>query len=340
MTQQAAAPAGPVTPAPQAPVDNDAAIGNYARGFLQELDGNDNPESLDPNVDAQAPDAEAQPNEQESTDTPEPEAETPAQPEVEMVEAELDDGEKVLVPKKVKDRMMADKDYRHKTMELSAQRKQFETLTATATQLAQQAQQMALPHAQLVSMDNHAQYLQQQLQSGALNDDPVGYNRVQGELAILLHQRGQFASGLQQQFSQWQAQQQELRVQKLALEAPKLYEEFPALKQPENTQKLVNFLQGLDIPPEAMDFISFNPGATKLAWMAHQYTVMVADQAKAQAKLHEKTKTLPAASQSSRAADTGAKDKQLHRDWQKGGGKINDAAFDQLLRSKLGSNRK
>jgi hypothetical protein len=54
---------------------------------------------------------------------------------------------------------MADKDYRQKTMATAEQRKQLETLTATAERTIQQAQQMAPYIAQLNQMDSHAQRL-------------------------------------------------------------------------------------------------------------------------------------------------------------------------------------
>ncbi len=318
--------------APQQPQSNDEAISQFARGFLNDLDKNDNPEALDPN---EAPEQEAPPQEEAETQEAEQEAETPALPEVPMVEVELDDGEKVLVPEKVKHRMMADKDYRQKTMALSADKKQLEQHMATAQQVLAQAQQMAPYHAQLFAMENRAQQLHQALQSRELAQDPLEYNRVQGELAILLQTKNQAAQGLQQQMSQLSAQQQQLRAQQLHLDAPKLFEEFPDLAKPETAQKLGQYVRESGLPPEALDFLNYSAAGTKLAWKAHQYDVMVADQAKSRQKLQEKTKALPAATQSSRVADKGAKDKQLRADWQKRGGSINDPAFTELLRSKI-----
>jgi hypothetical protein len=315
--------------APAAPQSNEEAIGQYARGFLSEIDQDTPTDELDPNP------QEAQPEEiAEETETPEAETPSPEVPEIPTVEIELD-GEKFNIPEKLKGRLMADKDYRQKTMALAESRKQLETLTANASQLAQQAQQLAPYHAQLFQMENRAQQLNQALQSRELAADPVEYNRVQGELAILLHNKDRFAQGLHQQVSQLTQQQTHLRVQQLALDAPKLFEEFPDLQKPENTQKLVQYVQEQGLPSEALEYLNYSAAGTKLAWKAHQYDVMVKEQAASRAKLQEKTKTLPAATQSSRAADGGAKDKQLRESWKRDGGRINSPAFDQLLRSKL-----
>jgi predicted chitinase len=158
---------------------------------------------------------------------------------------------------------------------------------------------------------------------------------VQGELAILLHNKDRFAQGLHQEVSKFTAQQQELRAKQLALDAPKLFEDFPDLKKPEAQQQLAQYVGEAGLPQEAIEFLNYSAPGVRLAWKARQYDLMVKDQAASRAKLQEKTKTLPAATQSSRAAESGAKDKQLRETWKKSGGKISDPAFDQLLRSKL-----
>ena len=324
--------AAPVVQAPAAPQTNEEAIGSFARDFLGELDANDDPEALDPN---EAP-VETQPQEPDPIENPEPEAETPPQPEIPMVEVELDDGEKVLVPEKVKHRMMADKDYRQKTMALSADRKQVEQHLAKAAELAQQAQQMAPYHAQLHQMDSRAAYLDQALRTDpALAADPLEWNKAQGELAILLRNRDHFAAGLQQQQAQFTAQQLELRAQQLALDAPELFKAFPELQKPETQAKLNEYVKAEGLPQEAIAFLNYSAAGVKMAHKARLYDEMVAEQAKSRAKLSEKVKTLPAATPSSRAAEGGVKTKQLESEWKKDGGKINSPAFDALLRAKI-----
>ncbi len=320
------------TPAPQIPQSNDEAIGDFARSFLGDLQQNDDPDQRDPEPQAHEEDAPLQDTETQEAETQE--AETPALPEVPLVEVDID-GEKFTIPEKVKHRVMADKDYRQKTMEVSATKKQLETLIATATQAAQQASQLAPYNAQLFQMENQAQFLNQRLRSPELQQDPVEFNRVQGELAILLHSKDRFAQGLQQEVSKLEAQRHQVRVNQLAMEAPKLLEEFPDLAKQESKTKLTQYVQEAGLPPEAIDFLNFSAPGIKLAWKAHQYDVMVADQAKAKAKLNEKTKGLPAATQSSRAPDQGAKDKQLREGWKKRGGSISDPAFTEILRSQI-----
>lgn len=312
------------------PDSNDEGIRNVARGFLNAIEKDDDPEQHPHEEDP----AEDQPPQETQAEESETEAETPPESEVPMVEVDVD-GEKYMVPEKVKHRVMADKDYRQKTMEIAATKKSLEAQMATAASLAQQAQQLAPFHAQLHAMDTRAQQLQTALQSDqALMQQPVEYNRVQGELMLLLRSRDQLAAGLQQQMQSFSAQQQKLRSEKLAVEAPQLFQEFPDLAKPDVQMKLAKYVQDSGLPLEAMDYLNYSVPGAKLAWKAHQYDQMVRDQATAAAKLRAKTQNLPAATQSSRAGD-GAKDKQLFNDWQKRGAKHTDPAFSQLLRAQL-----
>jgi hypothetical protein len=315
------------TPAPEVQ-SNDEAIGGFARGFLADLESH--PDADEPRADELA----ETPQETEPVETETLEAETPTQPEVPMVEVDID-GEKFNIPEKVKHRVMADKDYRQKTMELSASRKNLETLTATAAQLAQQAQQLAPYHAQLFQMESQAQQLSQMLQSQQLANDPLEYNRVQGQLAILLHNKDRFAQGLQQQVSNLTAEQHRVRQEALKADIPALLQEVPDMAKPETRDKLTKYAVDQGLPQEALDYLNYSASGAKLLWKAQQYDVMVKDQAISRQKLQERTKTLPAATQSSRTAVSGAKDKQAQEQWQKRGGKISDPAFDQILRSKI-----
>lgn len=303
----------------------DERVSNIAQGFLADLESNPDPDQIPEESPQDGGDGEGNPPPVETEAQEQPEAEKPS-PETPMVEVDVD-GVKYNVPEAVKHRVMADKDYRQKTQEVSALRKHYEQVTATATQLAQQAQQLAPYHAQLFAMENHANFLAQQLRSQELASDPVSYNRVQGELSILLHQKDKFAAGLQQQTQKLTEEQNKLRAHQLQIDAPKLFATFPELQKSETQQKLAQYVRDEGLPEEAIAFLNFSAAGTRMAWKAHQYDVMVADQAKAKAKLAEKAKTLPAANPSSRAVDTSAKDKQDRKDWQKRGAKWNDPSF-------------
>lgn len=317
----------PEQAAPQPVQSNDEAISSFASGFLADLEKN---------PDADAPrDGEVEPQEPESPEPVDQEAETPTpEPQEPMVEVELD-GKKANIPEWVKHRVMADKDYRQKTMEIAATRKNLESLTATATQLAQQAQQMAPYYAQLNQMDSRAQQLQQTMQQARANQDPLAFNEAQGELAILLHGRDQFAQGLQQWGSQLTQQQQAIAQQKLALDVPALLQEVPEFSKPETRQAVSKYAVESGLPQDALEYLNFSAPGAKLVWKAMQYDAMKASETANRAKLKESTKTLPAASQSSRAVDTSAKSKTLQENWQRRGGKINDPAFGELLRNKI-----
>lgn len=332
MSDQQPAPQAPAQqPAPQS---NDEAIGQFAKGFLEKIDKDQPTDQLDPNEPVEAPEQPEAPETQEpeEAETPDPEV-----PEIPTFEVELEDGEKVAIPEKLKGRFMADKDYRQKTMALAEQRKTLETLTAKAQEISVQAQQVAPYYAQYLQLDNRVQQITQALTNPSpdLQNDPLTYNRMQGELGILLHHRDQLASGLQQQTRALSEQQTRLRAEQLKLDVPKLFEQFPEIQKPEVQQRLAKYAVEEGLPQEAMEYLNYSAAGMKLVLKANLYDQMVRDQATAQAKLKEKAKTLPAATQSSRAADKGAKDKQLLGEWQKGGGKMNDPAFTQLLRNKL-----
>lgn len=324
-----------VAPAPVAPQSNDEAIGSFARGLLNEIDQNDDPNQNgfdEPEeVAEEAPEGET---EAQETEGQEAEQATPETPEIPVVEVEID-GEKFQVPEKLKGRLMADKDYRQKTMALAEQRKTFDQLAATAQQLAAQAQQMAPYNAQLFAMDSRANQLQQALASRELADDPIEFNKTQGELAILLRNRDVLAGQLGQAQSYFQQQFQAMQAQKLAVEAPALFEELPALKEESTRQNLVKYLRDQGADDQVLGYIDFSPLGTKLAFKAQQYDRMVADQEKARTKLAEKVKTAPPVASTSRAPNTGAQEKQLQKDWKKGGGKLHDPNFSALLRQKL-----
>lgn len=327
----------PAQPAPAAPISNDEAISNLAKGFLSEIERDQDPEQRDaPEQGAETPPAEGA----ETAEPEQPEAETPTpeSTQVAMVEVELD-GEKYQVPEKLKGRIMADKDYRQKTMALAETRKNMEQLTSQAAQLAQLSQQMAPYHAQLFAMDTRAQQLDQALRGPELAADPVEYNRVQGELAILLRNRDQFASGLQQQQmrldQQQQAQTHQVRVQQLVQDAPKLFEQYPDLQKPEVQSDLRAFLVNEGVSEQELNHVAFSASATRLAWEAKQYREIVKQQASSRAKLNEKLPGLPATPQSRVSNSKDTQNKQLQKEWEKGGGKIHDPAFSQLLRNKL-----
>lgn len=314
-------------PAP-APAPSENPIGDFAKGFLREIEDNPDPDQMDQDEPVET--TEGEPQQEETL-----EAETPPQEEIPVVEYELEDGEKLQVPERLKPHLMRDKDYRQKTMAIAETRKQLEQLTANAEHLAQQAQQMAPYHAQLFAMDNRAQQLQRALQSSELAADPLEYNRAQGELALILRNRDQLANNLGQQENQIRAQQYELKAKKLSIDAPKLFEEVPELAKDDVRKALTEFVANEGLTANEWETVSFSASLTKMAWESKQYRAMVKDQAVSREKLKQQTKSLPSASQSSRAPAKGANTDQLQKEWKKGGGKIHDPAFSALLRAKL-----
>lgn len=319
----------------QSPQPSENPIGDIARGFLADLDANPDPNQIREPEEAeqQAQQAEEQREEAEAEAVqPEAEEANPEVPEVPMVEIELDDGEKVTVPEKLKGHFMRDKDYRQKTMALAEQRKAYEQLSQQAQQVAVQAQQLAPYHAQLFAMDNHAAQLQRELTADLADNDPIAFNRKQGELAILLRNRDSLAGGLHQQMSALYQHQAQLKSQQLALEAPKLFEEIPELQKEEERASLGKWLREQGLSDEEFLHANYSVSATRLAWKARQFDRMVKEQAKAKAEIKKKVETVPPVSKSSRVADGDAKSKQAWADWKKSGGSRDDPNFRSILR--------
>ena len=319
-----------------APVTNDEKIGDFAKGFLQDIEEHQDPDQREPDEEQAQEEVPSEEQPVEGEEQAEAEEATPQEPEIPMVELELEDGEKVLVPEKAKAGYMRDKDYRQKTMALAEVRKTLEQVTAQAQQSAVQAQQMAPYFAQLHSMDSRAAQLDQALRSPDLVNDPIEYNRTQGELAILLRNRDQLASNLHYAQSQFFEQQAQIRAQRLSVEAPKLFEEIPDLAKNEVREGLGKYVREQGLSEEEYAHINFSPVATKLAWKAQQYDRMVKEQAAAKKAVVTKVaKPGATASSSSRAGEPGPNVKQLRSDWRKDGNHINSPAFDAMLRARL-----
>ena len=324
-----------VQPQTPAPVTNDDKIGLFAKAALGELtqDGDVNQMDADLTEGEQEP-QEAAPEGQE--DQPEAEEATPDGSEIPMVEVELEDGTKVQVPENIKAHVMRDKDYRQKTMALAEMRKGYEQLAQQAQQVAAQAQQLAPYHAKLQLMEGRAQFLQQSLTHELANNDPIEFNKMQGELAILLRERDSLANGLQYEQGRVNEYQQMLKMQQLSIEAPKLFEEIPDLAKQEERESLGKYVLEQGLNHEEYQYLNFSVPGTRLAWKARQYDRLVAQQAQTKAKLQTQVKTLPPVSKSSRSVDNAANIKQAKQDWKRGGGKIHDANFSALLRQRIG----
>lgn len=326
--------------AQQAPVTNDEKIAQFAQGYLEDVERDDDPDRIEVDTEAEQseqPEQEASPEEEQAEEPKAEEAETPPQePEEPVVEFELEDGKKLKVPEALKPHLMRDKDYRQKTMALAEQRKALEQLTTQAQQVATQSQQMAPYYAQLYAMENRANQLGQLLTNELMTNDPLEFNKAQGELAILLRNRDQLAAGLQYQQNALNEQQNKLLKERLALDAPKLFEEVPDLAKPGAGSELAKYLASQGLTEAEMFQVDYSTRLAKLGWKAKQYDQMVKDNAKNAEKLKQQVKSLPPVSLTSRAsADADAQSKKLHKDWKKSGGKVSSPVFDQLLRERL-----
>lgn len=331
-------------PNQQASQSSDERLGQFAKGVFESLANPDqdieqHDEAVQGDgVPAAGPEEGKAPKDETENRSEEEQAaseeENPQVSDVAMVEVELEDGKKVMVPEYVKGHLMRDKDYRQKTMALAEQRKSYEQLSQQARQIADQAQQMAPYHAHLFVMDNRASQLNKELTQELAVNDPIEYNRKQGELAILLRNRDSLASGLHQQMSRLYQEQAELKSKQLAIEAPKLFEEIPELQKTEEREALGKWVKDQGLTEDEFQYLNFSVAGTRLAWKARQFDRMVKEQAKVKASLKDKVQTIPAVTKTSRSAESGAIIKQQRQEWKKGGGKLHDENFSALLRSR------
>lgn len=317
----------------QAPQAEEQSVGSLARGFLDDLDANPDPNQFDERQEEVEQEAQEQPEEQEGEVQAEAEEATPQEPEIPLVEFELEDGSKVQIPEAIKPHVMRDKDYRQKTMAIAETRKQLEQLTATAQQLATQAQQMAPYHAQLFAMDSRANQIQQSLTQELMTNDPIEFNRMQGELAILLRNRDSLAGGLQQQTAYLTQQQNELRAKQLAIDAPKLFEEVPEIAKPETQKALAAHARSLGFSEAEIEHMNYSTAAAKVLWESLQFRAMKKAQETSKAKLQVQAKTAPTVGKTGQAIKSEAKSKQVLNEWKKSGGGRDSPHFRDVLRS-------
>ncbi len=128
-------------------------------------------------------------------------AEAPAEPEgqpaddFETVDVE---GTEYRVPKELKDHLLRDKDYRHKTMELAEERKSVQNEKQWIAQARQASQHLAPMIAKAGVLDSQLQQIDATNWGELAQTDPVQYSNLQHARRNLIDER----NALGQQFSQ------------------------------------------------------------------------------------------------------------------------------------------
>lgn len=318
----------PAQAAPELSVDE--RIAQVGNDFLDGLDQNQDPNQTQEEVDAQPEGEEAAPTEEEPTGQP--------QEEVEALEL---DGAEYQVPKALAEHVkelqksgLRTEDYTRKTQELAASRKQNETITLAATQVLQQAQQLAPVFAQLHSMQAHAQGLRSQLTPQLRSEDPIGYNTIQGEYALISQEINQASGYINHAAQQLTEQQMVLRQKLMQEQLPALIKDIPDIQKAEVRDSLASYAADAGLPDDALNYMKFSPPAVRILWKAQQYDKMVKDQAKAKDSLKSKVASVPGVKSTGRAQEPGAQVKQAQAAFRKGGGKLNDGSLDALLKAR------
>ena len=127
---------------------------------------------------------------------------------------------------------MRDADYRRKTMELAANRKELETIRTDTAQKAQLFQQQADFAIALASA-----YLPKKPDPSLMKSDPLGYIQAQADYEEQMGNLQQLVAAKQQAQQELQAQELEQKKERLFSERDRLVEALPELREPANLKR-------------------------------------------------------------------------------------------------------
>lgn len=314
-------------PAPQevTPQNVDDAIGAFAGSFLDQMDQEDGVQPEQPQ--------EVEAAEQEQPEAEEPEAE--AQPETEAELLEID-GNQYQLPKDLAEKVkewrgagLRQEDYTRKTQELAESRKANERILQEAARLQETAKQLAPAYAQVQAMASRAQAIRQALTAELRANDPIEFNNLQGEYAILVNDLNIASGQIQQLEGGLEQQREQLLIQSMQEQLPALLNEIPEIAKEEVRASLTQYAIDSGLSDAAIKQIKFMPAAVKILWKAQQYEALTKQQAQAQKSLKSKTATLPPV-KSGKSVAPDARQKLL-KEWKASGGKHTDARLDALL---------
>lgn len=246
--------------------------------------------------DADEADTEAGDNPEESEDD-----EAEDSPEEEPRTVTLKDGTQVSLDEVVSG-YMKDADYRRKTQELAASRKELETRQAEIAQKAQSFEQQASFAIELLKAN-----LPQEPDISMLRDDPVGYWEQKALYDNRVQQLQQLQAAKQQAEQERQAQSQQQRAQYLTQQRDALLTAMPELKDPkkanEFTTDLVKTIESYGFTKEDLGTVE-DHRLFLLAKDAMAYRKLMASKPKAQAKAKDAP---PVQKPGRRASQTGQK---------------------------------
>ena len=208
-------------------------------GMLEEDTGESPPE--DEQEEQEQQDGEAVDESEETEEGSEESDEETQEQTAELADVEFE-GKQYKVPQELKDALLRQSDYTRKTQELSELRKQTESQQQYLSYAAQMQGQFAQAFAQLASIDNQIQAIQQQDWGTLIDNDPVGAMKQQHHYQELMAYRQRFADGLAQQQGQAMEQHNAYMAQTLQAETEKLQKAIPNWNQ-ETGKQLKQFGQ-------------------------------------------------------------------------------------------------
>lgn len=204
---QAVAQSEPAAPQPTQDEAPKRSLGDFAKGYLDQLDRED------------AAPSDQEPSESQEEVPQEPLGAEDAPPEEDtgprLAEVEID-GKLFAVPEEIKDGYLRQADYTKKTQEVAAARRHVETMLATASQAVQASQQFADLIGQIKAADASLQAYHSLNWNELRASDPVEYATKQADYARWQSHRDGLVRNLQDtkaQVDYAMMQETQMRVQ-------------------------------------------------------------------------------------------------------------------------------
>lgn len=277
-------------------------------------------------------------SETEAQDVPEGEegAEAQAQTEPELSEIEYE-GKTHKVPPEIKDAVLRHADYTRKTQEISDRRRVIEQREVSLMQNLQLAEQLAPAFGQLSMLDQQLMSIRSQLTPQLEADDPFKYNTLGTKFNLLSGERQNLVQGIEYHKGQLLTAQQQRAAQDFQERAknalPKVQS---AIKNwgPEAQKNVAEYARKAGFSQEELAHIASSDAAVISLWKADQFDRLQAAKQSAQPKTPNLPPVAKPGSRNSAQSEQTTRAKQLHQDWQKGGGKSTDG-LAAILRNRL-----
>lgn len=219
---------------------------------------------------------QATPDQAEEQDA-DPEGETEETADYETEEVDVD-GEKYLIPKQLKDKIMKNADYTRKTTELSNQRKEFESQQAAFRETQEKQQKYLKDFAELQAIDGQLQQFEGLNWPQAIHDDPIQAQQLHVQFTSLQAARQTRAQNLTQRMQEDALKAQQETAKRVQEGQARLQREINGWS-PEVERNMRDYAKaeyGIDVQENELALL---PGHTKALHKAYLYDQLIKKQA-------------------------------------------------------------